>query len=68
MPVYTRKLLIVTTWKVYQLLESLVVTGMYGTSVEAAAEELLREKLREMLPPPLPPAPTTGGAASKPRR
>ena len=49
--------MIVTTAPVVEHLRHLVSTGLFGRTVEEAAERLLCERLVAMLPPPqLPPA------------
>lgn len=42
------ELVLLTTVQVHHELEQLLRTGLYGRTVEEAAEELLRLKLREI--------------------
>ena len=42
------KIVLDTTEPVRDMLEQLVKTGLFGVTVEACAEELLRERLREI--------------------
>jgi hypothetical protein len=41
-----------TTWKVLDLIDRLVATGLYGPTREAVAEELLRDALLDLFPAP----------------
>ncbi len=50
-------LTLTTTWQVIDQLDRLVRTGLYGATREAAAEELIRGRLRAIFPPATIPPP-----------